>query len=485
MSSDAAAAPSSAAPASAPDAAPPRRPIDRSIVEGPLAPAVWRMAWPTVVTNIIGGLQGIIDHAMVGHYVGFTANAGIGVATQLWIVVIVFIMSVFTGMSVLVSRAIGARDTAKADQIVFQAFLTATVMSLGILAPIGWFAAPYLLDFVNATPAVQAQALPYFRLMMVGSTGMLVFYMLGGALRSAGDARTPMVLGIVMTALNVLLNVIFISGWGPIPAFGALGAAMGTVIACTVVALYAIVRLVRGGWVVHFPRGQGYAPDWTIIRSLFKLGLPAGFQGIAMNVGGVLLLRFIGALDQSAAAQAAYTVSYTELFALVTWTASGLMGAAAAVAGQNLGARQPQRAQAAVETAARFGLVVATTLGLAYFFIPGTLLGLFGLRQPEVVAIGTQLLRVLSLSGLFITVALTYTGGLQGTGDTKSPFYISIISQIVVPLTICFVLRQLGLLQPLGIWCAILAGHVTRAALSVWRFRQGKWRTLDLGLATT
>jgi Na+-driven multidrug efflux pump len=161
------------------------------------------------------------------------------------------------------------------------------------------------------------------------------------------------------------------------------------------------------------------------------------------------------------------------------------MGAAAAVAGQNLGARQPQRAQAAVETAAPFGLVVATTLGLAYFFIPGTLLGLFGLRQPEVVAIGTQLLRVLSLSGLFITVALTYTGGLQGTGDTKSPFYISIISQIVVPLTICFVLRQLGLLQPLGIWCAILAGHVTRAALSVWRFRQGKWRTLDLGLATT
>jgi Na+-driven multidrug efflux pump len=198
----------------------------------------------------------------------------------------------------------------------------------------------------------------------------------------------------------------------------------------------------------------------------------------------VLLLKFIGGLEQSAAAQAAYTVSYSELFALVTWTASGLMGAAAAVAGQNLGAKQPQRAEAAVEAAARFGLVVAVTLGLAYFFIPGTLLGLFGLREQEVVTIGTQLLRVLSISGLFITVALTYTGGLQGTGDTKSPFYISIISQIVVPLTICFVLRQLGMLQPIGIWIAVLAGHVTRAVLSVWRFRQGKWRTLDVGIAT-
>ncbi|MCU0635511.1 MAG: MATE family efflux transporter, partial [Gemmatimonadaceae bacterium] len=435
-----------------PPPAKPRRPLDRSIVEGPLGPAVWKIAWPTVVTNILGGLQGIIDHAMVGHYVGFTANAGIGVATQLWIVVIVFIMSVFTGMSVMVARFIGAGDTEQADRVVYQAFLTATAMSLGVLAPIGWVAAPYLMEFVNAAPAVQAQALPYFRLMMAGSTGMLVFYMLGGALRSAGDARTPMVLGIVMTVLNVLFNIVFIGGLGPVPAMGTVGAALGTIIATTIVAAYAVWKLWRGGWAVHFPRDRGFAPDWAIIRSLFRFGLPAGFQGIAMNIGGVLLLKFIGSLAQSAAAQAAYTVSYSELFALVTWTGSALMGATAAVVGQNLGARQPERAEAAVRTAAGYGIAVAVTLGLAYFFIPGTLLALFGLNEPEVVAVGTQLLRVLAISGLFITVALTFTGGLQGTGDTKSPFYISIVSQIVVPLSICFVLQQLGRLEPLGIW---------------------------------
>jgi Na+-driven multidrug efflux pump len=114
--------------------------------------------------------------------------------------------------------------------------------------------------------------------------------------------------------------------------------------------------------------------------------------------------------------------------------------------------------------------------------IPGTLLALFGLDDAEVVAVGTQLLRVLAVSGLFITVALTFTGGLQGTGDTKSPFYISIISQIAVPLSICFVLQRLGMLEPIGIWLAILAGHVTRAALSVWRFRQGKWREIEITL---
>ena len=89
-----------------------------------------------------------------------------------------------------------------------------------------------------------------------------------------------------------------------------------------------------------------------------------------------------------------------------------------------------------------------------------------------------QLLRILSLSGLFITVALTYTGGLQGTGDTKSPLYISIVSQIVVPLGICWVIQRTATLDPLDIWVAILVGHVTRCVLSVLRFRQGQWRSI-------
>jgi Na+-driven multidrug efflux pump len=107
-------------------------------------------------------------------------------------------------------------------------------------------------------------------------------------------------------------------------------------------------------------------------------------------------------------------------------------------------------------------------------------LAVFGMNEPVVVDIGVQLLRVLSLSGLFIAVALTYTGGLQGTGDTKSPLYISIVSQVVVPLGICFVIQQTGTLQPLHIWIAILIGHITRCALSVVRFNQGNWRSIPI-----
>ena len=256
---------------------------------------------------------------------------------------------------------------------------------------------------------------------------------------------------------------------------------MGTVIASGVVALYALGRLWFGGWVVAFPRDR-LGPDWEIIRALFRFGLPTGVQGVAMNLGGLLLIAFIGSLSQSAAAQAAYAVSYTQLFSLVTWTSVGLMGAAAAVAGQNLGAGQPERAKAAVHAAARVAFISALGVGALFILIPTRLLGAFGLDEPIVLEIGVQLLRVLSLSGLFVAVALTYTGGLQGTGDTKSPLYISIVSQIIVPLGLCVLIQATSHLDPIDIWLAILAGHVTRCGLSVLRFNQGKWRSIKVEL---
>jgi putative MATE family efflux protein len=464
-----------------PDASAKKRPrFDRSIVEGPIAAAVWKIAWPTVLQNAIGGLQGIVDHALVGHYVGFTGNAAIGVSWQIFLVIIVFISSLFTGMGVLVARAAGANDHDKVNRTVYQAFLTALALSIGVLAPVGYVLAPTLLDMVNATPAVRAEALPFLQTMFLYSIGLLMFFMLGGALRAAGDARTPLRLGIAMTALNFVLNVVFIRGAGPIPAYGTHGAAMGTTIASITVSGIGLWLLFTGRLVVHFERTMPLRPDFTVIRSLFRFGLPAGIQGVAMNIAGVMLLRFIGSLPDSAEAQAAYAVGYAELFSLITWTSVGLMGAAAAVAGQNLGAGQPDRSARAVHIAARIGLGVAGTIGALFLLIPEQLLGVFGLSDPTVVRLGRELLRFLSVSGLFITVALTYTGGLQGTGDTRSPLYISLVSQVLLPLGICFALERTGQLQASGVWTAILVGHMTRCLLSVLRFQQGKWRHIQV-----
>ena len=349
-----------------------KNPFDRSLVEGPIGPAVWKLAWPTMLQNVIAGLQGVVDHVLVGNLLGYTANAAIGVSWQIFLVVIVFMASLFTGQAVLVARYVGAGDAERVNKTVQQALLTAIAM-YAVMAPIGYFASPLLLDFANASPAVRELAMPFLRVNFTFSIGMLMFFMLTTALRAAGDARTPMRLGVTMTILNVVLNVILIRGLGPIPALGTMGSALGTVIASSTVSAYALFQLLKGRLVIKLSRHMDWRPDWTIIKSLFRFGLPTGVQGIAMNVAGVMLLRFLGSLEQSAEAQGAYAIGYTELFSLITWTSVGLMGAAATIAGQNLGAGHPERAMQGVHTASRIGIAVAAGVGLIFVTFPEAL----------------------------------------------------------------------------------------------------------------
>ena len=426
-----------------------------------------------MLQNVIAGLQGVIDHILVGHLIGYAGNAAIGVSWQIFLVVIVFMASLFTGQAVLVARFVGAGDVEKVNRTVQQAFLTAVAM-YAVLGPVGYFAAPYLLELVNASPDVVGLALPFLRINFAFSIGMLLFFMLTSALRAAGDARTPLRLGVTMTVLNLVLNLTLI------PILGTAGSALGTVIASSTVSSYALYQLFKGRLVIKFSRHMDWRPDWTMIRSLFRFGLPTGVQGIAMNVAGVMLLRFIGGLQQSAAAQAAYTIGYTELFSLITWTSVGLMGAAATIAGQNLGAGQPERAMQGVHAASRIGLAVAAGVGFCFLAFPQALLGAFGATEAAVATIGEQLLQYLAVSGFFITLALTYTGGLQGTGDTRSPLFITLASQIAVPIGMCTLIQATRPLQPADIWLAIVLGHFTRCVLTVARFRQGKWRTISV-----
>jgi putative MATE family efflux protein len=452
----------------------PQKKFDRRIIDGPLPHAVWMLAWPTMLQNIIGGLQGVIDHSMVGHYVGLNANAAIGVSLQLFILVIVFVASVFSGMGVLVARFAGAGDTESVNRTVYQAFLTAVILAMGVLAPFGYFAAPWLLSLVNAAPEVQREALPYIRTMFVSSIGMLIFFMMSGALRAAGDVKTTLRMGIGMTVMNVIFNVLLI------PSYGTFGAALGTACSGVLTGLGFVWLLFSGRLVIRFSPTMSFRPDWTIIRELFRFGLPTGFQGIVMNLAGITMLRFIGGLEHSAEAQAAYAVGYTELFSLITWTSVGLMGATSAVVGQNLGAGQPDRAVHAASVAARIGLTMAVIVGLSFVLVPRTLLGAFAMTEGVGFELGRQLLMFLAVSGFFVTVALAYTGALQGSGDTKSPLYISIVSQVAVPIGWCTAMALSRELVAADIWLAIVLGHATRATLSVIRFRQGKWRQIQI-----
>jgi Na+-driven multidrug efflux pump len=205
--------------------------FDKSIVEGPIIKAVWNMAWPTIIQNMIAGLQGVIDHALVGHYVGYKGNAAIGIGWQIFLVVVVFMSSLSIGMSVLISQAVGAGNVERVNKIFYQAILTALIMGCLILAPLGYFISPHLLTLVKAEDSVRAQALPYLQIMFLFNIGLLFFFMLGGALRATCDAKTPLKLGLLMTILNIVFNIILIPGLGPIPALGTAGSGVRTKVA--------------------------------------------------------------------------------------------------------------------------------------------------------------------------------------------------------------------------------------------------------------
>jgi Na+-driven multidrug efflux pump len=290
---------------------------------------------------------------------------------------------------------------------------------------------------------------------------------------------------VTLTVLNLVSSVVLIRGLGPIPSFGTRGAAMGTVLSAGAVSFMGLVLLIRGRLVVAFPRPIPRSVDWGIVSSLFRFGLPAGIQGVVMNIGGLILLRFVGSLTTSAEAQAAYTIGYTQLFSLVSWTSVGLMGASAAAAGQSLGAGKPDRARKTVETAAGLGLLVAILLGTVFALAPGLLLSLFGMEDPVVLALGRQLLRFLSVSGLFVTVALAFTGGLQGTGDTRSPLWISLVAQLALPVGLCLLFDLVWGLEAWHIWLSIVLGHAARAGLSVSAFRRGKWADIKVSIRDT
>jgi Na+-driven multidrug efflux pump len=238
--------------------------------------------------------------------------------------------------------------------------------------------------------------------------------------------------------------------------------------------------------VIGFPDRWTFRPDFELLRRVAAVGVPAGIQAVTLNIGGAILIYFINQLKSEAAALSAYVVCYTQLFAVVTWTSFGLRAACATVMGQNIGAGKTARGERAVYIGAGIGFLWAAFFGVIYWTFPSALLSIFGMADVDAVRpIATQLLRFLAFSGVFVSMALAFTGGLQGAGDTKKPMFIAIITQIVILLGACFVALQLERLSTTVIWSFILVSHISRLGLTYAVFFAGKWRDIKVELGDT
>jgi putative MATE family efflux protein len=330
---------------------------------------------------------------------------------------------------------------------------------------------------VNATQAVQYHAAPYLRILFAFGLPLSAVFLLNTAMQASGDAKTPLVLSVMTTVLNVLLSIVFITGMGPFEPMGTAGAALGTCLAPVPGVIVSLVLILRRKLILHPPPKWTLVPDFSVLKVVASIGIPSGIHAVALNVGGILLYRYIGSLEHSSAAQAAYTICYAQLFSFLTWAALGLRGASSSLMGQNIGAGKASRGKRGVHLATAMGAGWALVWGAIVVAAPQTLLGIFNADDPHVVVYGATLLRYLAVSGIFLAMALAMTGGLIGAGETKKPMWIAIASQIVILLSICQVFEWTGLLSTNTIWFAILVSHVSRFAMTFYAFEHTKWRT--------
>lgn len=460
--------------------------FDDEIVSGSVLRSVWKIAWPIALTQVISGIHGFVDQILVGHYVGADGNAGVGVSWQLFLVVIVFLSSLFHGMSIVMARYSGRRDSESVSRVAYHVLLTATYALFLLVAPLGYFLSPYMLQWVNVSDDVMPHALPYLRMCFTTSAPLFFMFLLNGAFTSTGDARTPLRLAVLTTIVNIVVSYLLIVGPGPFPEWGTAGAAIGTCVGPLPSVALALWIILSKQSIIRAPERYTLVPDFAVLRTVIRVGVPAGVQAVFLNLSGAILFGYIGSLPLSAESQAAYSICYGQLFSFVTWTGFGLRAAAATVAGQNIGAGNIHRAAACIYTAAGLGALWAAGLGLAYWYAPHYLLGLFdvGENTPDVLRIGESLLRYLAVSGVFVLLALAITGGLQGAGDTKRPMVIAFTTQIVILLSICQYFAMRGTLTTDRIWTAILIAHAARLLLTYIVFLMGRWRHINVEIGS-
>jgi putative MATE family efflux protein len=309
-----------------------------------------------------------------------------------------------------------------------------------------------------------ALVLPFNALLFVGN----------GALRGAGDTRTPMLVMGAVNVINVVIALVLIQGLGPVPALGVAGAGIAAAVATVAGTLMVIGVLMHGRAGLEL-RQFISRPDRRVLKQLLDIGLPAAGENLLMRVSFLTYTRAISSLGT--VAYAAYLIAQ-RVESLNTMPAMGFSVAAMTLAGQSLGAGQPDRARRAVFRSVEIAFVVSMVWACFSFFFPRTMLSLFT-NDPEVIAQGILPVRMVAFAQPVMSVAFSLSGGLRGIGDTRAVMWITGVGSWMVRIPVAILsVTWLGLGLP-GVQLSMVLDWTIRMILSGWRFRPSAWGRLS------
>lgn len=431
---------------------------------------IWHLAWPVMLAQVLVNAVGLVDIAMVGR-LGASAVAAVGYAGQFFSLAQSVLFAVGLACVALMSRSIGAGDTARARTALAASLMAAMVTAL-VIAGVSLAAPRLWLGGLGARPEVIELAVPYLVLVLAASLFLSVSITLESALRADRDTRTPLWVAGVVTAVKLGGNALLIFGvWG-FPRLELVGAGIATLVAQAVgLAIFALIALRARRDSPLAVRAADFAAAGTLLRDVVRIALPGIGERLAMNLA--LLAYFRVLAEYGTIAIAAYTVGVRLLaFSWIPGTAFGT--ATSTLVGQALGARDPASATRAGWRATQLAIAVALVLGGACALGRWPLARLF-VDDPATVAALEPFLLCLALTQPFLQAHFALGGAHRGAGDTMTPFLAAVAGNWLLRLPLAAAFKYVQHLDLVWVWYALLSDHLTRAAWLTWSFQRGRW----------
>ncbi len=436
-------------------------------------PGIWELAWPSILTNLLFAMVGIVSIKVVAT-LGPAAAAAVTVGNQVFFTLQAIMMAVSVGTTALVARAWGARDFDEAIRTTLSSLLLGGLVAVILTLPVLVYARPLAALFGLGTDATDLAAEFIFWLSLF-NVAFAVNFIMSAALRAAGDARTPLWIGVATNLISMLGLYVLVFGHFGFPALGVRGAAIANGFAFGVAGLAFLLLWVRGRLVIAFrAREFREAFDAARVRRLLAIGYPAAIEQGVFRIGFFIFLGVIGHY-YGTAAFAAYGIG-VNILSVCFVVGFGFSIAGSTLVGQALGANDHEGATAAGWRSLRYTMLSMIAIGVAVILFAEPM-ARFMIDDAEVIAYTVAFIYILGVVQPLMAVEFALGGSLRGAGDTRYPLKATMAGLLGMRCTLALAFAWLGLSVE-WVFAALIGDYALKAWMLNQRFRSGRWRSL-------
>lgn len=440
--------------------------------QGSIRHAIILLAIPMILELSLESVFAVVDMFFVGR-LGENAIATVGLTESVITIVYSIAIGLSTAATAMVARRIGEKNKEEAAYAGVQAILLSVIVTL-LISISGILFAPHILRIMGAKPEVVKEGAVFTRIMLGGSVVIILLFLINGIFRGAGNAAIAMRSLWLASICNIVLCPLFIYGLGPVEGLGLKGAAIATTVGRGIGVIYQCYHLRKGSGSICI-RARHFKFDWPLMKTLTGIAWPATFQFIIAS-GSWIVLAALVAKTGGTSASAGYQIALRNVvfFILPAW---GLSNAAATLVGQNLGAKQPERAAQSVLLTAKYNAVFMSGVMLLFVFFPAPIISIFtndsSVKQTAIMA-----LRIIGSGYIFYGVGMVMIQALNGAGDTRTPTLINFLGFWLFQIPFALLLAKWLGMGATGSFISIPVAETLIAIAAYVFFKKGKWKTV-------